>query len=403
MNLRQNLTQFLVIVILFSATVSFANAQDDELSALKQKVSKLLEEDKFIDAIPSLERLVKLEPDNAEAYFHLGNGYLALSNGIRDKEAVRQTRIKARNAFVKAKALGSTNKLLDPFIASLPEDGSILLKFSSIPEAEELMLQGETAFAQGDYNEALKLYGHALELDPTIYEAALFSGDMYFRKEDFPNAEIWYQKAIAIDPERETAYRYSATPLMRQKKYDAARDRYIEAYITEPYTRLSSLGLEQWAEATGKSLGHPKIVIPVSLKDDEKGGVVINLDISVMLGANKDDGSPGWIVYGVTRKNWRTENFAKTYPNEKTYRHSLKEETDALQTTISSAVKMQKKSSSKLSPALAMLKELNDKGLLESYILLAIADQGIAADHKEYLRSNREKLRRYVLEYVIRK
>ncbi|MGI8544217.1 MAG: tetratricopeptide repeat protein [Aridibacter sp.] len=74
-----------------------------------------------------------------------------------------------------------------------------------------MMIEGERAFTKGNYDEAIKLYGKALELDPKIYFAALFTGDMYLRKEEFDKAEIWYQKAIAIDPNIETAYRYWAT------------------------------------------------------------------------------------------------------------------------------------------------------------------------------------------------
>lgn len=48
-----------------------------------------------------------------------------------------------------------------------------------------------------------------------------------------------------------------------------------------------------------------------------------------------------------------------------------------------------------------MLKKLDDEGLLEAYILLARPDEGIAADHPAYLRQNRDKLRRYVTQYVV--
>lgn len=403
-NLRAILLHFLMITAFVSLTFSIVSAQTGDLETTKAEAVRLLNEDKLIEAIPYLEKIIKAEPNNAEMHFYLGLSYLGKANGIRDKETVRQTRIKARQEFVKAKKLGSTNKLVDAFIESLPEDGSVRNKFSAIQEAEELMLQGETVFAQGDYDEALKLYGEALKLDPNLYEAALFSGDMYLRKNDFPNAEIWYQKAIKIDPTRETAYRYSATPLMKQKKYDEARERYIEAFIVEPYNRLSVVGLSQWAEATGARLGHPNIEIPTSVSSDEKGNTQINL--GALLGGDKDDDSgAAWMMYGITRALWRNEEFAKKYPNQ-TYRHSLAEELDALQTVLTMADasgKDKKKKKVNLSPALVKLKELNDKGLLAAYILMARADEGISQDHPVYLKENREKLRQYVKEYVIQK
>jgi len=55
-----------------------------------------------------------------------------------------------------------------------------------------------------------------------------------------------------------------------------------------------------------------------------------------------------------------------------------------------------------LSPSLAKLKKLNDEGLLEAYILLARPDDGIILDHPAYLKQNRDKLRRYMMQYVVK-
>jgi hypothetical protein len=172
----------------------------------------------------------------------------------------------------------------------------------------------------------------------------------------------------------------------------------VEAYITEPYSKFSRAGLSQWGTVTKTPLGHPKIDIPTNVKYDEKGDVQINLDAGMLMGG-KDDGSFAWIVYGGTRSLWHKEKFAKTFPDEKTYRHSLNEEAEALHLVISTATA--EKKTKKLSPSLAKLKELDGKGLLEAYILLAMADEGIAADYPNYRAQNRDKLRRYVVEYVL--
>jgi hypothetical protein len=115
--------------------------------------------------------------------------------------------------------------------------------------------------------------------------------------------------------------------------------------------------------------------------------------------SGKDDGSFAWISYGGTRSAWHKETFSKTFPAEKTYRHSLAEEADALQSVVMLATSDKKVKS--LSPSLAKLKKLNDDGLLEAYVLIALADKGIAADHPAYLRQHRDKLRPYVIEYVL--
>ncbi|HET6889495.1 MAG TPA: tetratricopeptide repeat protein [Pyrinomonadaceae bacterium] len=369
----------------------------ESASELKKRVSGLMEQTKYTEALPLLEKIATLEPKDGETQFYLGFALLGQANNAKD--AMRKAlRVRARNSFIKSKQLGFNEPRLDALIMSLPEDGSDAPSYSGNPKADELMQAGEAFFSQGKADEALKKYQQALELDSKLYHAALYSGDIYLQKQDFAQAEYWYQKAIAIDPTKETAYRYSATPLMKQGKTDAARDRYVEAFITEPYNRFAVAGLVQWGRATKTTLAHPEIDIPTNVSFDEKGNAKVNLDASALIG--KDNGSFAWLSYGVTRTNWRKEKFAKTFPSEKTYRHTLAEEVDALQSVISTA--MSDKSIKTLSPSLATLKKLNDEGLLEAYLLIARPDQGIAQDHPAYLKQNREKLRRYVIEYVVK-
>lgn len=394
----------LVLVLCVSAAAfssAPARAQDggDDKEAMRQKAGELIRQQKFTEALPILEKLAAADPNDAQTQLYLGFALIAQAKVTTDAAARKTLRVRGRQAFVKAKELGYNDPLVDGLIGSLPPDGADETPASQNPEADRLMTEAEALFAQGKLEEALAKYQQALKLDPQLYEAALFSGDVYTQRADYAQAEIWYQKAIAIDPNRELAYRYSATPFMRQKKYDQARDRYVEAFITEPYGRFSVSGLMQWAEATGARLAHPAIDIPTNVTFDEKGDAKINISPEALLGG-RDDGSFAWLTYGTTRSAWRKEKFAKTFPNEKNYRHSLAEEADALRAVISFST-ADKKQQTQLSPSLAKLKKLDEEGLLEAYILLARADEGIAQDYPAYLRANRDKLRRYVFEYVI--
>lgn len=376
-----------------------ARAQkSDSLDELKEHAAALMKQTRYTEALPLLEKIVAAEPNNAEMHFYLGFALIAQANSTIDDRDKQAFRVRARNAFIRSKELGNTDPLVDALIGSMDPKGAEGPGFSKNIGANALMTQAESFFSQGKLDEALKNYQKALQLDPTIYEAALFSGDVFMEKGDYNQAEIWYQKAIAIDPNRETAYRYSATPLMKQNKVNEARDRYIEAFIVEPYSRFARTGLIQWAQMTKTNLAHPQIAIPTKVTFDEKGDAKIDLDASVLIGG-KDDGSFAWISYGAARTDWHKEKFAKTFPNEKVYRHSLPEEADALRSVITMATADKKTKT--LSPTLAKLKKLNDEGLLEAYILLAQADQGISQDHPAYLKQNRDKLRRYVVTYVV--
>ncbi|HEX8247935.1 MAG TPA: tetratricopeptide repeat protein [Pyrinomonadaceae bacterium] len=276
--------------------------------------------------------------------------------------------------------------------ASLPEDGG---KYSKNQEAENLMYEGESYFSQGEFEAALTAYRKALKLDPNIYEAALFSGDAYVQTGDYDEAEIWYQKAIAINPNRETAYRFSALPLMQQERFEQARDRYIEAYIVEPYSRLPVAGLIHWAQITNTAVLHPTIDVP-EIKYDEKGNSKSALNINSLV----EDGSTAWLAYAPARQAWRKDKFSKAFPNQKTYRHSLQEEAAALRGVLKAFKEKKPKNPNE---QLSLLSKLNDEGFLEPFILLAMPDEGIAQDHVEYLKRNRDQLRQYILKYVVKK
>lgn len=386
-------------LLLFCASSSFYRtpvlAQSTEAD-LKARVHELVKQTKYTDALPLLEKMVVAEPDNAEMHFYLGFALIGQAHNTKDLAGRKALRVRARAAFVRAKELDIQQPVVEALIASIPLDGADGPDFSPNIEANSLMIEAESFFSQGKLDKALTNYQNALELDPTLYHAALFAGDVFAQKGDLAKAQSWYERAIAIDPTKETAYRYSATPLMKQGKTEAARDRYIEAFITEPYNKFTVAGLTQWAQATRTSLAHPTIDIPTSVTFDEKGDAKINLDATALLGG--DDGSFAWISYGGVRSQWHKETFAQKFPGQP-YRHSLAEESEALRSVITLATADKKPKT--LSPSLAKLKRLNDEDFLEAYILLARPDQGIAQDYPAYLKENRDKLRRYVVQYVI--
>ncbi len=385
--------QILALCIAIFGTVNLtANAQTTE--QLKEKVADLIAADKYLEALPFLEKLVISDPDDAEIQFNLGFALINKATAAKNPEEIKLLRIRSREAFVKAKSLGKESLLLDAMIESISPDGIKKGQFSFNKEAEKLMNEAESSFAQRNFDDALSKYQKALALDPKIYYAALFSGDVHLQTGKYDLAETWYQKAITIDPYIETAYRYSATPLMKQGKTEQARDRYIDAYITDPYNKLALSGIVQWGNVTNTPLGHPKFNIPEnSVGVDGKEKTTISL-------SGADDGSLAWIGYTSARVEWKDKKFKATFPKEVKYRHTLQEETEALR-SVATMAKSLKIKNKRLSQELEMLIKLDSDGLIESYILLARADNDIAQEHFGYLKSNRAKLRQYVLKYVI--
>jgi hypothetical protein len=105
------------------------------------------------------------------------------------------------------------------------------------------------------------------------------------------------------------------------------------------------------------------------------------------------------MTYGLVRASWATTEFAKQYPNEKKYRHTLKEETAALRAALKTYQGQKAKAPG--DPSLDVLAKLDKEGFLESFILLALPDEGIAQDYLSYRHANLDTLRRYVKQYVL--
>jgi tetratricopeptide (TPR) repeat protein len=241
------------------------------------------------------------------------------------------------------------------------------------------------------------MYQRALLLDPKLYEAALFAGDVYFATADQQRAAEWFARAVAIDPDRETAYRYWADALMKQGRVTEAGDKYVEAFIAEPYNRLARGGLLTWAKKVNIAPAHPSVDLPENITAKNEKDATITLDPNAL---KKDDSAAAWMIYGIIRAQWNPSEFRKQYPNEKTYRHSLKEEAAAIRAALKTLNSNPVKSDS-IDPSLQVLKKLEQEGLLEAFILLAMPDEGIAKDFVAYRRTNTDNLRRYVKQYLL--
>ncbi len=390
---------FFILLVTVSLTALAQSGSDYE--AERKRAFELFDEHKLIEALPLLEKLAAARPSDVAVLERLVFATLAQVETLKGEESRKQGRLRARNLALRAKELGSNNELIQAVIEQVPADDSEPPRFSADPEIEKAMREGEAAFVKGDLDQALAAYGQALKRDPKLYEAALFIGDVYYKMKQMEKAGEWFARTIEINPNRETAYRYWGDALMHEGKTNEARAKFIEAIIAEPYNRLSWVGLIQWAERNNIQLAHPLIEPPGSIKI-EKDQTNITLDPSTL---GQTDGSESWTLYHLTRAVWINGKFLKEHPTEKEYRHSLREEAEALRMVaeaVQQKIKEGQLKTSALALALANLIKLQEAGLLEAFILIARPDEGIARDYESYRATNREQLRRYLSEYVIR-
>jgi tetratricopeptide (TPR) repeat protein len=389
-------------------------AQNPQNDPDRERAFKLYEAQNFVEATPLLEKLAEKYPNDPAVLGRLGFSIYAATASVKDPAQRRQLREMALQVLRRAQRAGDNSSLTQMTLGALESGGTTEVPFSNVLNAEKAMREGEDAFVRGDLDKALAAYRRALELDPVLYEAALYAGDMYFKKghlesdarkkgELMTQAGEWFAKAVRINADRETAHRYWGDALMMgQNRRDESRDHFVDAIVAEPYTRSSWVGLAQWAQKYGVRLAHPKIDVQSSVSPLKDNKMTITIDPKSL--EKSDDGRAAWMMYGIARAAWSTNNyemFKKAYPGEKTYRHSLREESDALRAVVEGVRNQQKAGEVKqLSKDLQFLLQLEEAGLLEAYVLFARPDEGIAQDYAEYRKANRDKLRRYLVEHL---
>ena len=393
-----NCSRMILAISLLLSYVSAQTSKYEDYVDERHKAVALFNENKQLEALPLFEDLASKSPDDADVLLGLGACLVSHSATLSDRAASAKELVRAREVLLKAKELGQNSTLLQNLLQLIPADG--VMPFSNSPE-DEAMRAGEAAYARRDYQEAIKSYSKALELNPKNYSAAVFIGDSYyFGARDSANAGVWYQRAMEIDPNKEMAYRYYADMLAKSGEMEKARKLAIQAVIAEPYNPIPWRGLQQWATSNHVKLNDVFIKVPGSVTQKDEKNIEITIDPN-----QPKEASAVWLSYSMSRALWHGEKFKKEFPGEKQYRHSLAEEVDCLNkaATVFHEINSNKNESSSVpkDPALATLLKLKQSEMIEPYVLLNAADEGIAQDYAVYREKNRGKLEQYLSEFVV--
>jgi tetratricopeptide (TPR) repeat protein len=404
---RKNRIPLVASLLLLSLLVTGCGAllaqtqskDDPETAALRQQALQLYREGKFVNAMPLLEKLSAVNPSDFVVKEHWAYCILEYSKTLTNLQERKLARRKARSLGVEAKKLGDEGELIQVLL-SIPEDGSDL-KFSQRADVDEAMKAAEASRAKGNLDDARKGYLHVLELDPKNYDATVYVGDVYFSERAFNSAGEWFDKAIKLDPDKETAYRYWGDALGESGKNGEAREKYINAVIAEPYTRPPWTALRRWTDRTNQQFNAILLQNKSSVKNPTDKAV--KLEEQPLKEASAEEA--GWNAYERVRQEWKNAKFKQEFPNEPAYRHTLKEETAALDAMVAvlapDAASLKK--AQKLDPALLALIQIDHEGLLESYVLLNRADPEISKDYPAYRAAHRDQLYQYMDKYVLPK
>jgi tetratricopeptide (TPR) repeat protein len=378
-----------------TGTVPQTGGQDygtERASALEMRKNS-----EFLKSLPLFEDLYSKNSNDISVLEGLAEALLARSVTQTDATVANKDRIRARDIIEHARSLGDHSQLVENLSESLKNvDEKSTLSYSSRAEADAAMKAGEAAFAKNDFEEAIKNYKHAIELDPSNYFATLFVGDSYFALKQFPAAGEWYTKAEVLDPNQDTAFRYHGDMLTKQGDFAGARNLLLQGIVASPYDPKTWRALVAWAKPAGVTLQRVHIEAGSSVTPTDKGAN-ITFDPS-----QPAETGAVWFAYAGSRALWK-DKFKQTYPQEAQYRHSLAEEVDALTTAAKVAEETGGKKGNKAldnDSNVQLLLKLYHADMLAPYVLLNGADQEISEDYAAYRSQNRAKLIQYLGEFV---
>lgn len=391
----------LVLLLFLGPRMAGQSGPQDDYAAKRRQAVELFRQDKHLEALPLFEDLAKANPKDSGVLVGLGACLVSQAATIDDENVAAKVRVRARKILLQARELGDNSTLTLNLLQLLPEDG--IIHYSQDP-ADVAMRDGEAAFSRRDFDQAIQAYSRALELNPKNYSAALYIGDSYFAMKDFSHAEQWYDRAIQIDPNQETAFRYSADMYTKNGDLAKARTRAVQAVVADPYNGMVWRALDQWANAAHVKLTAITVKIPGKVSEKDGKNITITVDPG-----SPEETTAAWLAYNMARALWRGEKFKQQFPGEKQYRHSLAEEADALTTAAKVYLETSTKDKDKKTqasavpkdPSLVTLLQLHQSGMIEPYVLLNAADEGIARDYGAYREKNREKLEQYMKTFVV--
>jgi tetratricopeptide (TPR) repeat protein len=375
--------------------VAAGSAQEDEAA----RANALYHAGKRIDALPLYENLAKANPKEWLYAERLADCLGAKAMQLSDPTEVKALRTQERDAAKRAVELGDPNYYVQIMAQA---DPNVPVKIAPASPGGALLQEAEKAFTAGDFSLAMAKYSAAAEADPNLYEAPLYAGDTAYEQKDLKTAAKWFARAIAVNPNRETAYRYWGDALMKLGSDPAAAKlKFIDAVVAEPYNKLAWQGLQQWAQIEKAVLLAPKIERPAGpvVDPSKPNNITINIDPNGT-DDKKHPGASSWMMYSLIRGGYHGDLFKKDFPDEKEYRHTLKEEDSAL-SIVAVTVKDKKIKPGKLDESLRNLVELNDAGMLDCWILINGADEGIAQDYSAYRKEHRQLLHDYLDRFVV--
>jgi len=190
-------TRYFLIFFVLAILVGFFlwPSKEERLAGHHEKASAYLEKNELDHAVLELENIVQLDPENADAYFQLGEAYMQLDQSVR-----------AVQSFIKCLSISPGNQkaqlrmgqifLLVKRLKDARTTAKIILK-KSPDNIEAMELLAGVQIQETDLKSAIKSLEKAASIDPKRFKTHIFLAHLYLLESDIDNAEKAYLNAIS--------------------------------------------------------------------------------------------------------------------------------------------------------------------------------------------------------------
>jgi arylsulfatase A-like enzyme/Tfp pilus assembly protein PilF len=200
----------------------------------KIKVANLLheallemEDDRYKDAIPQLEQVLKEEPEMPLANLQLGRAWSSLESYDKAlpwlRKAVELTPESGRAHFELGMALAET----DDWAGAVPQ---LEAAVAHVPDSDEMHFDLATAYEHlGRIPDAIRTYQATLQLNPNHYMTNLMFGRLLGMHDDALAALPYLRKAVKLQPQSPDAHKFLANVYTELGQEENARREQAEA------------------------------------------------------------------------------------------------------------------------------------------------------------------------------
>lgn len=388
---------FRKLQIVFLLTFAFSGsiytfAQTPQNDRELAQAMEFISQNRYIDALPLLEKAAKRYPNDAETQGHLGIAVLSNSSSIKDENLRKKEVSRGREVLKKAHKLGSKNVMVLHYLQMLERsDGELdVVSTTASKEVEDAIREGEGFFGRGEFDKAFLAYERASRLDPTSYEAALFAGDSFYSQKKYKESEVWFAKAVAINPNREQAHRFWGDALVNQGKGKEALVKFADAYIAEPDLRLTWDTFFNAVKSHGARKTSPFVVLPSEEQISNANLVIDKEKLSAQ------DGTNNWNRFTETRAK-QIENFNKV-ANGRIFEPTVSEDVEALKNVVA-GLKSSRQKGVKLSKSMENLIAIDNLGMLDVYTIMIIHGGDSCPEYEAFRDKNRARMEKFLVEY----